>query len=165
MSPPSPYTPRLVSTRAPHLLKRKSYTSVVITRRESLPLSSQDNNVLCLAVGRKQLCRQLRSKVWALDLQPLMEPVGQALYHIQLLVCRLLLSSYFVEGSSDHPDCLTDIGLKPHPVKQPGEGVKHLLQTFRFSSRNQAILRVKEGDTVKHLLNPPICFFRTSQHQ
>ena len=83
------WRPVLVSTLPLHPYTGKSQGPTSLEKK-----ISQDNNVLGLVVGRKQLCRQFRVKVWALDLQPLMEPVGQALYHIQLLVCRLLLGSY-----------------------------------------------------------------------
>ena len=49
------------------------------------------------------------------------------------LVDSLLMGSYRAEGASENPDCLSDIGMDPHSVGQPGECVKIPLKPFRVS--------------------------------
>ena len=55
---------------------------------EGLPLISQANIVMCLAVGCKRPRRQVRSTLWSLNSQPLEGPLSEALYQHPPLVSR-----------------------------------------------------------------------------
>ena len=93
---------------------------------------------------RKQPCRQFLSKVWALHPQTLSVPVGESFSRHPLLVGRLLLGPNPVAAEVNHPGYLTNIGPDPHPVKQPGEGIKYSLNKSRACVSDQAVVRIEE---------------------
>ena len=89
-----------------------------------IPLRSQANSMMCLAVGRKRAHHKVLSTVWELHTYTLTGPVVEDIYHHPLLVGRLQLGPDCATVAEENPDCLTNIGLYPQTIKQPGEGVE-----------------------------------------
>ena len=59
-----------------------------------------------------------------------------------------------MSGAVEHPKCLPEIGMKPHPVKQTDEGFECPLRPIRVDIHNQSVVRVEEDCTVNHI--PPL---------
>ena len=108
---------------------------------------------------------QFRSKLQSLHLYPLAGPVGEALSHNLLFINLLQLGSNCISGAVDHPKCLPEIGMKPHPVKQTGEGVECPLRPIRVGRRDQSVVRVEEDCTLNHVSPLPVLASCAYLHQ
>ena len=83
-------TPLYWAVPHPHLAWKVNPIRLWLYHRGGgIPMSSQANTILCLVVGCNKTHSQVQSKLWALNLQPLMGLVGDSLSCHPPLVGRL----------------------------------------------------------------------------
>ena len=120
--------------------------------------------MLCLHVSRQWPERHLLHVLLSMDPTLLSLQVGRYYSRHPYPVPRLQICPCCLVQAADHSDCLPDVSLQAHPVKQAYRGAERDLEPSWVQRCDHVIVPVEEGILMSALLSAPVLLFRALHH-
>ena len=120
--------------------------------------------MLCLHVSRQWPERHLLHVLLSMDPTLLSLQVGRYYSRHPYPVPRLQICPCRLVQAADHSDCLPDVSLQAHPVKQAYRGAERDLEPSLVQRCDHVIVPVEEGILMSALLSAPVLLFRALHH-